>query len=479
MTRPRRSVIALAFALVLSGSAWGPPGTPQEHPERTTNITRADSLPALPEASDSSGSWSSFRGTNASGVADGMDLPATWDGESGANVLWRVGVPGLAHSSPVVWGNRVFVTSAISSEETASFRPGLYGEGTSSEDLSEHRWVVHAFDKNTGETLWEQVAYEGVPREQRHIKSTYASSTPATDGRVVVAWFGSQGVYAYTIDGDFMWSLDLGHVSVGSPRGHVEWGPASSPYIWEGKVFLQVDTQTDDFLLALDSETGEALWKADREELPSWGTPTVVPARTGPELVTNGANFIRGYEPNTGEELWRLGGSSMITAPTPIYTDDHIVVASGRAPERPIFVLRHGARGDLTLPVGTESSESVVWSRQQRGPYMPTPLIYRGVLYVLANGGAFAAYDLETGAEFYRERIPHAGSGFSASPVASDGKVYLWNEDGDIFVMKAGREFEHLGTNSMGELLMATPALSEGVMYVRSVDSLFAIGRSE
>jgi len=204
-------------------------------------------------------------------------------------------------------------------------------------------------------------------------------------------------------------------------------------------------------------ESGEILWKTARDELPTWGTPTVVRTGGEPELVTNGANFIRGNNPITGEELWRLGRSSKITAPTPIFTPEHIVVASGRGPERPIFVLRHGARGDLTLPEGETSSENVVWSVVRRGPYMPTPLIYEGILYVLANNGVFDAYDLQTGEELYRQRIP---------------------EDGDIIVVKAGPEFEHLGTNSMGELLMATPALSEGVMYVRSVDSLFAIGSS-
>jgi len=223
---------------------------------------------------------------------------------------------------------------------------------------------------------------------------------------------------------------------------------------------------------------GEILWKTARDELPTWGTPTVVRTGGEPELVTNGANFIRGNNPITGEELWRLGRSSKITAPTPIFTPEHIVVASGRGPERPIFVLRHGARGDLTLPEGETSSENVVWSVVRRGPYMPTPLIYEGILYVLANNGVFDAYDLQTGEELYRQRIPHLGSGLSASPVAADGKIYLSSEDGDIIVVKAGPEFEHLGTNSMGELLMATPALSEGVMYVRSVDSLFAIGSS-
>jgi outer membrane protein assembly factor BamB len=463
--------------LIFDGSAWRPSDQPYSYAAREIKVTAADSVVELPAPSSSDGSWPSFRGAGAAGVATDMALPETWNGDTGENVLWRIPVAGLAHSSPVVWGDRIFVTSAVSSDENASFKPGLYGNGNASLDRSTHRWTVQAFDKNTGELIWERVAHAGAPNEKRHVKSTYASATPATDGRIVVAYFGSQGVHAFTVDGDFLWSIDLGHVNVGAYNApNIEWGPASSPHLWNGKVFLQVDTQEDDFLMAIDGATGEILWKTERDELPTWGTPTVVPGRGRPELVTNGANFIRGYDPETGEELWRLGGSSKITAPTPIFTDEHIVVASGRAPERPIFVLRHGARGDLTLPEGEDSSEDVVWSKVRRGPYMPTPLIYDGILYVLANNGVFDAYDLQTGDELYRQRIPHLGSGLSASPVAADGKIYLSSEDGEIIVIKAGPEFEHLGTNSMGELLMATPALSEGVMYVRSVDSLFAIG---
>jgi outer membrane protein assembly factor BamB len=198
---------------------------------------------------------------------------------------------------------------------------------------------------------------------------------------------------------------------------------------------------------------------------------------SGPELITNAPNFIRGYDATTGEERWRLGGSSKITAPTPVFGEDLIVVASGRGPEQPIFVLQPGAEGDLTLPAGETSSDDVVWSRQGRGPYMPTPLVYDGTLYILQNNGVFDAYDLETGREIYRTRIPHLGSGFSASPVAADGKIYLSNEDGEIVVIKAGREPRHVATNSMGELLMATPALSDGVMFVRGARSVFAITR--
>jgi outer membrane protein assembly factor BamB len=468
--RPRR--------MILHDSRWLPEGETVPIPERRIVRSGPADPPRLPAAAPAGGSWPSFRGPLASGIADGQRLPDTWNGTTGENILWRTPIPGLAHSSPIVWGERVYVATAISSRTGATFKPGLYGDGDASDDRSPHKWVLYAIDKRSGTLLWERVAFEGEPREKRHIKSTYASATPATDGRLVVAWFGSQGVHAFDVEGNRLWQVDLGRVDMGAyDIPSFEWGPASSPIIWNDLVVVQVDTQADSFLLALDAATGEIRWKTERDELPSWGTPTIVTTATGPVLVTNAPNYIRGYDPTTGRELWRLGGSSKITAPTPIFASGLFVVASGRAPERPIFAVRPTARGDITLGKGQASSGAIAWSKTGRGSYMPTPIVYDGLLYVLANNGVFDAYDVETGEEIYRQRLEPVGSGFSASPVAADGRLYLSNEDGDILVVKAGREFERIATNPMGELLMATPALSDGVMYVRGLRSLFAVGR--
>jgi outer membrane protein assembly factor BamB len=466
--------------MILDRSTWLPAGEKVAKAERRIKATTAKALGSSSKPTDAAGSWPSFRGPHASGVAEGQNLPDEWNPKTGTNILWRTAIPGLAHSSPVVWGNTVFLTSAISSDPKANFRPGLYGDGDASKDHTVHRWVIYAIDKTTGKIGWERVAYQGEPLEKRHIKATYANSTPATDGRIVVAWFGSQGVYAYDVKGTFLWKVDLGRIDLGAyDIPTFEWGSASSPIIWNDLVILQCDNQTDSFILALDAKSGKTVWKTERDEIPSWGTPTIATTSKGVELIANASNFIRGYDPKTGKELWRLGGSSKITAPTPIYADDILVVASGRGPERPIFVIKAGAKGDLTLPDGKTSNEAVLWSKTGRGSYMPTPLIYKGVLYVLANNGLFDAYDLKTGEELYRQRLPTVGSGFSASPVAADGKIYLSNEDGEMLVINAGPKFAHVATNSMGELLMATPAISEGVMYVRSSSSLFAIGRKK
>jgi outer membrane protein assembly factor BamB len=422
--------------------------------------------------------WPQFRGPRASGVADGQKIPDGWDLATGKNIEWKVEIPGLAHSSPIVWGERIYVTSAISSRPDASFRPGLYGEGTASEDRTTHRWVVIAIDRRTGRTIWERTAYEGVPREKRHIKATYANATPATDGRYVVAFFGSQGLYAFDMAGKLAWKKDLGYLNTGAyDLPEYEWGNASSPIIYKNLAIVQCDTQNESFVLASDIATGKTVWKTARQELPSWGTPTVYVPRAGgrPELVTNASNYIRGYDPDTGAELWRLGGSSKITAPTPVFTTDLIVVASGRAPERPIFAIKPGARGDITLKGDEQSNQSIAWRKTGRGSYMPTPIIYGDLVYVLGNDGVFSAYELGTGVEVYRQRIPHQGSGFSASPVASDGRIFLSSEDGDVFVVRAGRTFEIVARNSMGEPLMPTPAIAGGRMYLRGVRRLFSI----
>ncbi|HEX6973136.1 MAG TPA: PQQ-binding-like beta-propeller repeat protein [Vicinamibacterales bacterium] len=464
--------------MILDRSEWRPEGEAVKPPARSIVRTGPVKPPALPAAKPAKGGWPSFRGPNASGVADGLNLPDNWSPARNENVLWHTLIPGLAHSSPIVWGDRIFVTSAISSKAGATFKPGLYGDGDASDDSSKHKWMLYAIDKGTGKIAWERVAFEGEPRNKRHIKSTYASASPATDGRIVVAWFGSQGVHAFDVNGTPLWQVDLGRVNMGAyDIPAYEWGPASSPVIWNDLVFIQCDTQADSFILALDAKTGQTVWKTERDELPSWGTPSVLETPSGPQLVTNASKFVRAYDPRTGKELWRVGGSSKITAPTPIAAGDLLIVASGRAPERPIFAVRSTARGDITLAKDTTSNDAVAWSKTGRGPYMPTPLVYNGILYVLANNGVLDAYDVTTGQEIYRQRLPTVGSGFSASPVAADGKIYLSNEDGEMLVIAAGREFKLIATNSMGELLMATPALSDGAMYVKTVGGLFAIGR--
>lgn len=422
--------------------------------------------------------WPSFRGERANGVAENVDLPEKFDGKTGEGLRFKVRIPGLAHSSPIIWEDRLFLTTAISQDANASFKPGLYGSGDASKDKSVHDWKVLCLNRKTGKVLWEKTAISGKPIDKRHIKSTYANSTPCTDGNVVVAWFGSQGVFGFSVDGELLWSKQLGRLDVGAyDLPSYEWGPASSPILHKGKVIIQVDTQGEDFLLSLDSQTGKELWKTPRYELPSWATPTIVETEDRTEIVTNGSNFIMGYDFETGKELWRLGGSSKITAPTPVHSDGITIVSSGRAPESPIFAIRDGAKGEITLEKKAYKNEFVAWRHNRRGPYMPSPIIYLGNVYVLHNGGIFGAYDLKSGEEHFVRRIPHNGHGFSASPVAADGKIYLPGEDGIILEMKSGKIMQYVRTHTIGEPIMASPAIAGKSLYIRGKDHLFAISK--
>jgi outer membrane protein assembly factor BamB len=421
--------------------------------------------------------WPSFRGPNASGVAHGHPTATAWDATKGTGVLWKTEVPGLAVSSPIVWGDTVFVTTAVSSDPSAVFRHGLYGDVEPSKDVSSHSWRLLAIDKRTGKVRWERVAHEGVPRTKRHPKSSQASCTPVTNGKVVVAWFGSEGLYAYDLQGKLVWKQDLGRIDAGwffDPD--YEWGAASSPVIYRDLVIVQVDKQKDSFVAAFRLKDGKEAWRTAREEIPSWGTPSVYQGPPRDELVTHGTRFIRGYDPATGKELWRLGPNSEITTPTPIVAHGMVYVTNGYGGIQPIYAIKPGGSGDLTLAGEATSSAHIAWSTKRGGVYTPTPVVYEDLLYLLSNNGVLSAYDARTGERAYQERVAGKGGAFSASPVAADGKLYLTGEDGDVFVVKTGRKPEWLATNPMGEVLMATPAISDGVLYVRGMSHLFAIG---
>jgi outer membrane protein assembly factor BamB len=419
--------------------------------------------------------WPSFRGERASGIGDGQGAPPTWDVKTGANVRWKAEVPGLANSSPIVWGNRVFLTTAVSGKSDDTFRTGLYGDVDSVKDEGAHSWRVLALDLATGRTLWERTAHEGVPRVKRHLKSTHANSTPATDGKRVVALLGSEGLYAYDLDGKPLWKVDLGVLDSGwFYDSSYQWGFSSSPIIHGDRVIVQVDLQKGSYLAAFDLATGQERWRTAREEIPTWGTPTVVKGPGGDEVVTNGTT-VRAYDPATGALLWSLGPNSEVTVATPVAAHDVVFVTAGYPPVRPIYAVRAGARGTLDLAAEATSSPSVAWSSTKDGTYIPTPVVYRGYLYTLHNNGRLSCYDARTGEVKYRSRVGNGGS-FSASLVAADGRLYAASEDGEVFVVKAGPEYELLATNPMGEPIMATPAISNGALLVRTLRSLVAVG---
>ncbi len=423
--------------------------------------------------------WPQFRGPSASGVVEGQAAAVTWDAQKSVNTRWKTAIPGLAHSSPVVWGNKIFVTTAITSAAKDETRYGLYGDVAPVKDDPKHIWKVFALDKQTGKILWERTAYEGLPKVKRHPKSTHADSTPATDGKHVIALFGSHGLYAYDLNGKLLWKQDLGVLDAGwfyDPDYQWEYG--ASPIIYKNMVIVQADIQKNSFIAAYNIKNGKRLWITPREEIPSWSTPTVYEGKSRAELVTNGTKAIRGYDPVTGKELWRLGPNSEVATPTPIFAHDLIYVTTGYRVIQPIYVIRPGAAGDISLKNGKESSDFIAWSKTRGGPYMPTPVIYGELLYIVSNQGVLTTYQAKTGERVYQERLGGKGGAFTASPVASDGKIYLSSEDGEVFVVKAGPKYELLATNPVGQVMMATPAISDGLVIVRGVSHLFAFGET-
>lgn len=420
--------------------------------------------------------WPGFRGANASGVADGQGAVAEWDIASGKNVQWKTPIPGIAVSSPIISGDRVFVTTAIGAADK-TFRTGLYGDVKPVDDLSSHTWKIYALDRRTGVVLWERTAFTGTPKVKRHPKSSQANSTPVTDGKHVVAVFGSIGLMVcYDLEGRQLWQHDIGVIDNGwflDPT--YQWGHSSSPVIYNTSVIVQGDQQKGSFLAAFDLVSGEPVWRTERaDEISTWGTPTAVTGPRGDELVTNGTT-IRGYDPRTGKLLWTLGPNSEITVGTPVAGKDVVYVTGGYPPVRPVYAVKTGASGDITLPKGESSSPAIAWSNDREGTYIPTPLLYRDILYTLNNNAILTAYQADTGERLYRSRIGEGGA-FAASPVAADGRLYFASEDGDVFVVKAGAEYVELGKFSFNEVIMATPAISDGAIIVRTIGHVYALG---
>ena len=418
--------------------------------------------------------WPQFRGPAASGVGSGANPPVQWDAVKGVHVAWKVEIPGLAISSPIVWGDRVFVATAISSDASQKFRTGQYGDTDSAPDRSPHQWKVMAYDKRTGKLLWEQLAYQGTPKTKRHPKSSQASASPATNGSVVVAYFGSEGLYAYSTEGKLLWKKDLGIQNAGwffDPDS--EWGVGSSPVIYKNSVIVLCDRQKDSFIAAFDLKDGRELWRTARAELPTWGTPTIVQGKDRVEVVTNGTKAIRGYDAESGKELWALGPNSEIACPTPVSGQGLIFVTAGYSPVQPVYAIKIGSNGDLTLKDGKDSSDAIAWSKRSGGVYLPTPILYGDLLYTINNNGVLSAYEAATGNRVYQQRVQ--GSSFVASPVAAGGNLYIASEDGDVFVVKAGPKYELAGKNPIGEPILATPAWADDLLLVRGERHLFAI----
>ena len=459
---------------------------------------RTAAAPAAPRVAPSPGAprsaataasreWPSFRGPSSSGVMDGANLPTNWDVEKGINVQWKTPIPGLGHGSPISWGNRVFVVSAVAIDDAeVPFLAGAHSSTTAGStnrtyiDPLPHTWRVYALDRETGEIVWERVAKEGVPRLGRHMNQSQADSTPVTDGTHVVVWFGSEGLYCYDFDGNLVWEKDLGLLRSGYVTDPAwAWNTSTSLTLYKNLVILQADLLEDSFITAVGLRTGEEVWRTERDEIPSWSTPLLYEGPTRTELITIAPLFARAYDPETGTELWRLGNHSTYPASTPIAGLGLIFLSSsGFGTVEPIYALRPGATGDITLKGGEVSNEWVVWSKNRGGPPLTTPILYGDLLYVIPSGSILTAYKAETGERVYRTRMTPYGGTFAASPVAGDGKLYFSSQEGEVIVVKAGPTFERLAINPVGEAMMATPAIAPGMLILRTQHSVIAVAES-
>jgi outer membrane protein assembly factor BamB len=443
--------------------------------------------------------WPQFRGPGGAGVADESSLPERWSTTD--NVAWVVDVPGRGWSSPILWRDRVFITSAVSPGAFKAPSTGIFGndfvaelekQGLSEEEVMKRvvgrdieltsesgdiSYIVLAHDARTGRLLWKQEAHRGRPFGGRHRKNTYASETPATDGeRLYVSFGGNVGVFAYSLDGELLWKRAWAPQPI-----YLDLGTASSPIVYRERVYQLHDNDGESFFVALDARIGQELWKVKRTDAAKggmtsgWATPFVWENGARTEIVTIGRGLVISYDTD-GRELWRLAGMTQAT-PSPVAADGLLYVGSGSQGEanRPLVAIRPGASGDISLRQDQKSNAFVVWLQPRFSGYTPSPLVYRGRVYSVNDNGVVQVADAKTGLEVYKARVGGGGQTFSSSPLASRGRIYMVSEDGDVFVLRAGDRYEELSKNSLGEMSLATPAADNDSLYIRTQTKLYRI----
>jgi outer membrane protein assembly factor BamB len=421
--------------------------------------------------------WPQYRGPNASGLDESAALPTTWSVASGENIRWQTPIPGLAHSSPVVWGDRVYVATAVSIAGRAELKVGLYGNIDAAKDNESHQWRLLALDKATGKVLWNSLGHESVPKVARHTKATHCNSTPATDGKRIVAIFGSEGLFCFDVSGKLVWRKDLGAMDSGYFQvPTAQWGFASSPIIHEGKVVVLCDVQKDSFLAVFDLADGKELWRTPRKDVPTWSTPTVVTAGGRTQIAVNGWHHTGGYDFATGKELWKLDGGGDIPVPTPIFGHGLIYFTSAHGRMRPMRAIRADATGDLTPDESGTLKPGVAWNHDRMGNYMQTPILIGDRVYGCSDVGLLSCFDAKTGKVLYSERVSKTSEGYTASPVSDGRHLYITSELGNVLVIPATDAFSIVAANKLDETCLSTPAISDGTLFFRTREKLVAVG---
>ena len=417
--------------------------------------------------------WPQFRGPGVRGVVDDDPrLPESWS--SAKNVVWETPIPGSGWSSPIVWGSRVFLTTAVADRMIGSPRAGFYeGRVINAVPTEEHRWIVYCIDLESGAPIWQSEVHRGVPRVPRHKKSTYASETCVTDGVHVWAHVGDLGTYCLDMAGKLIWSKDWPAVET-----RYGYGTASSPALHQGRLYITNDNQEQSYTIALDKSNGKEIWRTNREEPTTWSTPFVWESGNRTEIITAGREKVRSYDLD-GRLLWEISGMSSLSIPTPFAVDGLLYVTSGfvASEKRPIYAIRPGASGDISLAEGETSNEFIAWSVSQGGPYHPTPLVYQGLYYTLHDRAFMTCHDAKTGEVVYgKQRVSRDGANFTASPWAYNGKLFCLDESGTTFVVQAGPDFKVLGQNRLEEMCLATPAIADSSLLIRTYSKLYRIG---
>jgi outer membrane protein assembly factor BamB len=420
--------------------------------------------------------WPMYRGYYARGFLDDTNIPETWDAGKNENILWKAEVPGLGLSCPVLWGDKLFITSAVSEKDDKGIKTGIYGNVGSVNDESVHEWKIYCFDRKSGQVLWERTACSGVPKVKRHPKSTHANATVATDGRYVVAFFGSEGLYCYDMNGTLQWQKDLGLLrSAFFMMENAEWEFASSPLIHEGTVIIQCDVMENSFVASFDISDGKQLWKTSRDEYPGWCTPNIYFDGDRCLIAINGFKNRGGYDFRTGEQVWNMSGGGDIPIPTPVVSGGLVYFNSAHGATSPIIAVKVNARGEIDFTDGEINDERVQWSKPRGGSYMGTMLVYNGLLYNVGWNGSVDCFDAVTGELIWKEKAG-SGNSYISSPVASDGRIYIADDEGMVHVIEAGRQFRLLAENPLGDICMATPAIGDDAIYFRTMKYLIVVG---
>ena len=421
--------------------------------------------------------WPGFRGYMSSGVLDNANLPESFDLNKMVNIRWKTEIPGLGLSSPVIWDNKLFITSAISQADKDGFKPGIYGNISPVKDSSVHEWKVYCIEKNSGKILWDRTSYKGVPKMKRHPKSTHANTSVATDGKNVVAFFGSEGLFCYDMNGNLQWQKSFGLLkSVFFMVKSAEWEFASSPIIYQGVLIIQCDVLENSFVAAYNVKTGKELWKTQRDEYPGWCTPNIYTNAGKTYVALNGYKSRGGYDFVTGKEVWKMSGGGDIQIPTPIVGNDLIYFNSAHGRSSPIIAVKTSAVGNITLKDDETTNDYIKWSLQRGGSYMHTMLLYKNHLYNVNWNGVVVCLDPLTGKEIYNAKLGKTKS-FVASPVASDSKIYIIDEEGTVYILQDGDSFKLLAEIPMNDICMTAPAITEGMIIFRTQKYLIAVGK--